>query len=124
MIGGSVILEADGTHTWRTLYRNRYTAGGGFEDSESFGGGDYLQEGTSVFFLSDAGAPLFDGTLDGTTLTIRSDVPLVYQKIFGQLPPKPSRSPIRLANRRLPPSGNKTARRSPSDLLLARQQAV
>ena len=86
VIGGSVILEADGTHTWRTLYRNRYTAGGGFEDSESFGGGDYLQEGTSVFFLSDAGAPLFDGTLDGTTLTIRSDIPLVYQKIFGQRP--------------------------------------
>ena len=82
VIGGSVILEADGTHMWRTLYR--YTGGGGFEDSESSGGGNYSQEGTSIFFLSEADAPLFEGTLEGNTLTIQADVALVYRKIFSQ----------------------------------------
>lgn len=82
VIGGSVILEADGTHVWRTLYR--YTGGGGFADSESSGRGNYSQQGTSIVFLSEADALLFEGTLESNTLTIEVDVPLVYRKIFRQ----------------------------------------
>lgn len=55
VIGGSVILEADGTFTWRTLYRN--IGGGGFENSESSGGGNYLQEGTRIIFMSEVDTP-------------------------------------------------------------------
>ena len=67
---------------WRTLYR--YTGGGGFEDSESSGGGNYSQEGSRISFLSEADAPIFEGTLEGNTLTIQADVALVYRKIFRQ----------------------------------------
>ena len=81
VIGGSVLLEADGTHMWRTLYRD--TDRFGVDVSESSGRGNYSQQGTSIIFLSEADAPVFEGTLEGDTLTIQVDVPLVYRKIFG-----------------------------------------
>ena len=82
VIGGSVTLNADGTHMWRTVYR--YSGGGSFEDSESSGQGNYSQEGTRIIFLSEADTLIFEGTLEGNTLTIPVDVTMVYRKIFRQ----------------------------------------
>jgi hypothetical protein len=67
---------------WRTVYR--YTGGDGFEDRESSGRGKYSQEGTRVIFFSEADTPLFEGNLEGNTLTIQVDVSMVYRKIFSQ----------------------------------------
>ena len=79
--GGSVLLEADGTYIWRTFYR--YTDRGGAHVSESSGRGSYSQRGTSIIFLFEADASRLEGTLDSDTLTIQTDVPMVYRKVFG-----------------------------------------
>ncbi len=83
VIGGSVRLEADGTHTWVTRYR--YADGAVVDVSESSGSGSYSQEGARITILFEAGG-CCEGTLDGNTLTIQTDVPMVYRKIFGQVP--------------------------------------
>ena len=83
VIGGSVRLEADGTHVWVTRYR--YTDGAVVNVSESSGRGSYSQEGASITILFEAGG-CCEGILDGNTLTIQIDVPMVYRKIFGQVP--------------------------------------
>ncbi len=81
VLGGSVLLEPDGTSIWRTLHR--YTESGRVSNSESSGRGSYSQQGTSIIFLFDADAVGLEGTLDGNTLTIQADVPMVYRKSFG-----------------------------------------
>ena len=78
VIGGSVLLEADGTCIWRTLYR--FTERGRVSVSESSGRGSYSQRGTSIIFLFERDASRLAGTLDGDTLTIQVDVPMVYRK--------------------------------------------
>ena len=84
VLGGSVRLEADGTHVWMTRYR--YSDGGVVDVSESSGRGSYSQEGARIVFLFEPGDDRLEGTLDGNTLTIQTDVPMVYRKIFGQVP--------------------------------------
>ena len=96
VIRGSVLLEADGTYMWRTLYR--YTEGGSVSDSESSGRGSYTQQGTSIIFSVEVGDDRFEGTLDGNTLTIQADVPMVYRKIFAQV------------GNRVPPGVDETSR--------------
>lgn len=83
VIGGSVLLEGDGTYTWSTRYR--YVEGGRVRDSESSGRGSYSQQGTSIIFLVEVGDDRFEGTLEGNTLTIQADVPMVYRKVFVQV---------------------------------------
>ncbi len=97
--GGSVRLQADGTHIWTTRYR--YTESRRTYDSDSSGRGTYLQQGTSIIFKVEVGDDGFEGTLQGNTLTIQSDVPMVYRKIFGQRPAEAFREPNQ--GGRLPP---------------------
>lgn len=92
VVGGSLRLEADGTHVWMTRYR--YTDGGVTDVSESSGRGSYSQQGTSITILFEAGG-CCEGILDGSTLTIQTDVALVYRKIFGQVPTQPFTVPNR-----------------------------
>ncbi len=84
VLGGSVRLQADGTHAWTTRYR--YTEGRRTYNRDSSGRGTYLEQGTSIIFKVEVGDDGFEGTLQGNTLTIQSDVPLVYRRIFGQRP--------------------------------------
>jgi hypothetical protein len=83
VIGGSVLLKGDGTYTWSTRYR--YVEGGRVRDSESSGRGRYSQQGTGIIFLVEVGDDRFEGTLEGNTLTIQVDVPMVYRKVFAQV---------------------------------------
>jgi hypothetical protein len=91
VIGGSIRLEADLTHVWCTVYR--YTERDFSDVTESSGRGNYSQQGTSVIFFFDGEASGREGTLDGNTITMPADVPMVYRRIFAQ--DQTSRRPVR-----------------------------
>lgn len=78
VIAGSMRLDRNGTYVWRTVYR--HTERGVASISESVGGGRYSQQGTQIVFLLALGDTSFEGTLDGDTLKIQADVPMVYRK--------------------------------------------
>ena len=103
VIGGSVKLEADGTFVWQTLYR--YSDRGSSSESQSTGRGTYSQRATSIILSFDGDTSLGEGTLDGDTLTIRADVPMVYRKAGGDRASQGSTQPVTVSpgTGRVPP---------------------
>ena len=115
VIGGSVVLEADGSYVWTTRYRR--TVGGGVHTSESSGRGTYSQQGARIIFMVEVGNDIYEGTLESNTLTIPVDVPMVYRKIFGQRPTEAFTEPVRAGG--LPPPPSPPPSGVTFDLLLA-----
>ncbi len=76
--GGSIVLEATGTFSWRTDYR--YTQDGRVETSESSGRGTYSRQGATIIFSFENDDLRVPATLDGNTITMQVDVEMVYRK--------------------------------------------
>ena len=62
VMGGSVILEADGTLVWQTLYC--YSDRGSSSESYSAGRGTYSLQATNIIFSFDGDASRGEGTLE------------------------------------------------------------
>ncbi len=115
VVGGSVRLAADGTFVWETLYR--YSARGGARESQSRGRGDYVLRGESLFLSFAGDASRREVTLDGDTLTIPADVPMVYRKVDGrEETPRRSTPPSTAPSRRTPPFIQRPSSQPPASL--------
>jgi hypothetical protein len=80
---GWMVLGADLTFTWRTVYRT--TENGSVRTNESGGKGRYNLNGKAVSLTPDGTSAALEGTLSRGTLTVQADVKLVYRKEDGTL---------------------------------------
>jgi hypothetical protein len=78
---GWMVLGADLTFTWRTVYRT--TENGSVRTNESGGKGRYSLNGKAVSLTPDGTSAALEGTLSHGTLTVQADVKLVYRKEDG-----------------------------------------
>jgi hypothetical protein len=117
VFGGSVRLQADGTSIWLTFYRE--TINGRVSESESSGRGSYRREGRRIVFQFGSDESGLEGTLDGNTLTIQADVPMVYRKMFDSRPRPPAVPPSPNSLDPPPPPPSPPTNLSPFALSLA-----